>query len=330
MRLPDFKIEQNNNRDDDQATRWRAIQNALICNIKCKCDIGFSISHQLEVQRLDPFPDFLAERVFEWDFDSSSSTRLHLSEADPKLTLYGQRATGTHTVQNGAVSYRLDTLIESRGCKFSLLSVCIDCDLLMRFLTVVGAIENQPICKSELDFEAEETRHILDSFLPLPFKYNSSREFCVNTLYGGSDYGNLGGVCLHNDKGEAELSYPAEFKYPQFTRSFYEEPFSLRLASALQVIEAHCNSNCWCPNEKEKKNLRALTRVSRIDRIGAKIKKYASKMIPFVPKKHSQSSAQAKGNSGARGSGSGTTRSTLLSQPNRDEKSRPFLTRAQI
>jgi hypothetical protein len=168
----------------------------------------------------------------------------------------------------------------------------------------VGAIENHPICKTGLDFELEDLNHIVQSFLPPGVSYTETSQICVNTLYGGSHYGNLGGVCIHDSNGLATLNYPEEFKDPKFTTAYYPSPPSLRMMSALRSLEGFCNSNCWCPNDREQKILLSSIRTSRLDRLVQRFRNFPSKMSRVIQRKHRRPGPESGSESGA-GAGAG-------------------------
>ena len=127
---------------------------------------------------------------------------------------------------------------------------------------VVGKEEQEPICNPSFDFGTAEMNHIIQEFLSPDKPYTDARELCVNTLFNGSQHGNLGGVCL-----QRILKFPDEFKSPRLTPAFYPSPLSLSIMAVLATIQGFCQANCRCPTDDELIELRRLAKQrNKLDR----------------------------------------------------------------
>ena len=81
-------------------------------------------------------------------------------------------------------------------------------------------------------------------------------QFCLHFLYGGREYANLGGVCLHGigDKRQATLRFPEAFKSPKFTFDSLSLPVLSQQHLKQEAVD-FCNSKCHCQAPEEEAKL---------------------------------------------------------------------------
>lgn len=75
--------------------------------------------------------------------------------------------------------------------------------------------------------------------------FQNPTEVCLHELYGGRKGLNLGGICLHPN-GLPELTFPKNFRAPEFTNDYYG---TLAGLVGEQIIQLFCRSQCGCSGE---------------------------------------------------------------------------------